>query len=195
MVDRLGMFGSGGYYDELVDRHWVPVYYAGHKDFVNLSEYGFDYDLEDYRVSSTPYLHPGFHFQSMDDSATQVNNAVEKCDSPEFQSRMHRLQDFYTHYEKGYRWDPLGPGNIPGSGWGHFFDGSWPDRDNRAWVRAQAESLRWVTKWLDKCCVCAKGEWLKKEPGKCAKEQPELLYIGLPAGFNRDASSPPPKQP
>jgi len=190
--DLHGMFGSGGIYDEEVNGKTKPIYYAGHKDFVNVSDCGFDYDLEDYRISTMPFLNPQLHFQPYIDSATQVQAAIDKCDSGEFQSRMHRLQDYHAHYDKGYRWAPNGPVNIPGSGWGHFFDGKWPDRDNKAWLRAQRDTGRWLRVWLDKCCVCKKCNWIRKEPGKCATQQPELLYKGLPVEFDRNAASKPP---
>ena len=189
--DLHGLFGAGGDYEEKINGVKRTIYYAGHKDFVNLSDCGFDYDLEDRRISTTPYLNPQLHFQSYIESATQVQAAIDKCDAGEFQSRMHRLQDYYTHYDKGFRWDPNGPVGIPGSGWGHLFAGSWPDRDNKAWLRAQRDTARWLRVWLDKCYVCKKCNWIRKEPGKTASQQPEVLYRGLPANFDRNAVSKP----
>jgi hypothetical protein len=57
---------------------------------------------------------------------------------------MHRLQDFWAHYNKGYRWDP--PFHL-----GHLGASPNPDNDNAAWAQAEAVTRRLVRRWNEAC--------------------------------------------
>ncbi len=134
--DPLGLFedGHGG--------RCPPGGFRGHSDF-----YGhncFDSTLEDHDPNTEPIRHPASHFQNLTQSESQVRQAIEQCDQAAFAHAMHRLQDYFSHYEKGYRWDP--PLHC-----GHAFVASHPDRDNEAWTRANRATRMWVTRWLRAC--------------------------------------------
>jgi hypothetical protein len=131
----------------------------------------------------------GNHFQRKQKSEEQLAEAVEECDEAKFQSRMHRLQDYWTHYRKGFRWGPIRHRRAPGGGWGHVFNGGWPDRDNRAFELAQAATSKWLKEWLQKCCTC-KCDWRKKDPGPCDANQPSIVRKALPMNFDPHAWDP-----
>lgn len=100
---------------------------------------------------------------------------------------MHRLQDYYSHYKKGYRWDPIHEQvTIPGAGWGHIsetgpdewlppdqrgpdYNGS-PDNDDKAWAEANKETKDQLKLWERDCCIkCwTECEWVPKSTGLCA---------------------------
>jgi hypothetical protein len=181
--DINGLFTSGKTHD--------GVYYAGHKDFSNLTDCSFDFDLEDRKLTTNPIINPALHFQDFLTSSTQVMEAVQACDAKKFQSRMHRLQDYYTHYGKDFRWDPWGPVDIPGNGWGHAFVGDWPDLDNIAWTKAEKVTREWLKIWLDTCCECA-CEWMRKDAtdADCDDDQPEIASTAVPVSFDANAYHP-----
>jgi|ERR1035437_2317221 hypothetical protein len=118
--------------------------FKGHSDFFGSS--CFDYTLEDHDPATWPW--PGGnaagHFQSRLVSEAQVNGAIHDCDEGAFERYMHRLQDFWSHYNKGYRWDP--PFQL-----GHIRDRAKPDQDNAAWAQAEAATKQMVEKWNKKC--------------------------------------------
>ena len=103
--------------------------FKGHSDFFGSS--CFDYTLEDHDPATWPW--PGGnaagHFQSRLVSEAQVNGAIHDCDEGALERYMHRLQDFWSHYNKGYRLDP------PFQLW-HIRDRAKPDQDNAAWAQA-----------------------------------------------------------
>ena len=183
--DVRGLFTSGKFHD--------GVYYAGHKDFSNLTECSFDFDREDKRLTTTPYnpFAAGLHFQDFLTSSVQVMEAVQACDAKKFQSRMHRLQDYYAHYGKGFRWDPLGPIDIPGNGWGHAFVSDWPDLDNIAWTKAEKVTREWLKIWLSTCCECA-CDWMRKDAADadCDDDQPEIIAKAVRVEFDENAQHP-----
>jgi hypothetical protein len=58
---------------------------------------------------------------------------------------MHRAQDYFSHYGKGYVWDPsLYNKDL---GLGHLFSGTEPDEDMKAWHYANKFTEKWVDKW------------------------------------------------
>ena len=62
---------------------------------------------------------------------------------------MYCGQDFFSHYNKEYRWDPFGQWNNLGLG--HTFAGFTPDNDVYAWKQANAWTLKWLNEWINKC--------------------------------------------
>ena len=63
---------------------------------------------------------------------------------------MHRVQDFYSHYNKGYRWEPFNF-SLRCWGFGHICDGTKPDEDMDAWGEANEKTKEMVGKWRS-CC-------------------------------------------
>ena len=141
--DVLGLFGDG------------DVKFKGHKDFSNLAGCPFNYTLED-QGSTSPW--PGIgdperHFRPLGRSESDVQAAIKSCTRDAFQRAMHRGQDYFSHYAKGYVWDP---GNVfqKCAGYGHACDGTKPDEDPAAWSGADGWTKRWLKKWSDACCGC-----------------------------------------
>jgi len=125
------------------DEYYPPLRrpeFRGHSDFTGGDE--FDFTKED-RGLSSPFIRPGPHFQDLDTSRDQVREAIDLGDKDRFERAMHRLQDFYTHYDKGFRWDPWH------GYFGHLFYGTAPDHDEDAWEEAERESRVWVDLWHD----------------------------------------------
>jgi RHS repeat-associated protein len=138
--DPYGLFGPGGF----------GTQYLGHKDFYGSNM--FDYYLEDRELSTSPIPilgDPERHFRDLSISESQIQAAVNTCTKEDFQSAAHRGQDFFSHYDKGYRWDPFGQWNNLGLG--HAFAGSTPDNDVYAWKRANTWTLKWLNEWINRC--------------------------------------------
>jgi len=135
VTDPMGLFGAG---DEE---------FLGHGNFTG-SEF-FDYNREDTGVTS-PYRDPERHFRDLSQSEEDVSNAIASCRKEAFERAMHRGQDYFTHYKKGYRWKP-GDKKLPCFGYGHTCIGTLPDEDNVAWAAAESWTKKWVKKWLDNC--------------------------------------------
>jgi len=70
--------------------------------------------------------------------------AIEKCNKDEFERAMHRLQDYYFHYAKGFRWKPS-EGKF-----GHPFKPK-ADNDPVAWARANQITEKCVKEWEARC--------------------------------------------
>jgi len=141
----LGLFGDG------------DAKFKGHKDFSNLSDCPFDYTLED-QGSTSPWPvkgDPERHFRPLGRSVTDVTAAIKACGRDAFQRAMHRGQDYFSHYAKGYVWDP---GNVfqKCAGYGHACDGTKPDEDPNAWSAADKWTQGMLKKWKDACCGCGK---------------------------------------
>ncbi len=63
---------------------------------------------------------------------------------------MHRGQDYFSHYAKGYRWAPFRI--LKNLGFGHIFDFNAPDEDVRAWQLAQQWTNKgWLKQWNINC--------------------------------------------
>jgi len=166
-TDYLGLFGAG------------DKAFKGHGNFCNLGKCPFDYNLEDTDPNTSAWpVSPGAkgHFLALGDSESAVEEAVAACNADAFQRAAHRGQDYFTHYGKGYVWDP---GNLLAQckGYGHGCDGGGPDQDNKAWGYAEKLTQKWVAKWKTSCCIrlckcsdmpCGEcGAWTKREPGLC----------------------------
>lgn len=173
LVDSWGLFEDG------YNGKAKPGQYKGHSDFCGHER--FDWTAEDHDRRTSPLnLFGGTqrHFQDYNTSLGQVASALADCNKPAFERAMHRLQDYYSHYEKGYRWwgyydKHLGPDSVPPtmmpppSGLmllGHVGAGHEPDRDNAAWDRANKLTCRLVKLW-EKDCGCPKIMWLPRESG------------------------------
>jgi YD repeat-containing protein len=84
---------------------------------------------------------------------------------PDSEINAHRLQDYWTHYAKDYRWYPFHGWEPRHWGFGHMFAGKEPDDDTDAWEVANAETEAWVNSWMDRCCLCG-DQWIV-----CAAEE------------------------
>ena len=138
-TDPLGLFGDGG----------VGASYPGHTDFPGHNDH--DYKAEDYGDTG-PFVDPERHFRDLPQSEADVRAAIAACNKGAFDRAMHRGQDYFSHYRKGYRYDPkYGFGNLPCGGMGHACAGTRPDEDYRAFQRAQAWTRTWLRRWQEKC--------------------------------------------
>jgi hypothetical protein len=159
--DVLGLFGDGG------GGPWSDN--SGHADFVNFTICRFNYTKED-KFPTWPYPiigQPGRHFRDLPDSEGDLQRAVESCSKKAFERAMHRAQDYFVHFAKGYRWDP-GNSSLPCNGWGHACDGTKPDHDAAAWNDANNLTDAWLNRWLANCCVkCGTCKWIKRSVGPC----------------------------
>ncbi len=136
-VDELGLFGAGG----------PSATFRGHVDFTG-SEL-FDYNLEDVDPKTSPTEAPERHFRDLGASDSDVAAAIVKCCIESFSRAMHRGQDFFSHYDKGYRWKP-GDATLKCRGYGHICN-SKADEDPVAWYFAERWSEGNVKKWK---CAC-----------------------------------------
>jgi hypothetical protein len=142
-TDLLGLFDDG--------RSATGSGPSGHSDFYG-SGY-FDFTSEDHGATS-PYNQPERHFRDLSASESDVAAAIATCNKDAFERAMHRGQDYFSHYKKGYRWDP-GNSNLRCNGWGHACKGGVPDNDSAAWWEANAWTRRWVKEY-EKKCLCQK---------------------------------------
>jgi RHS repeat-associated protein len=140
VIDPTGLFGAGGPNEE----------FLGHGDFTGSD--CFDYNREDSGVTS-PYRDPERHFRDLEQSEADISNAIASCRKEAFERAMHRGQDYFTHYAKGYRWKP-GDKKLPCFGFGHTCMGTLPDEDDAAWAQAESWTKKWVKKMLDNCKCC-----------------------------------------
>lgn len=141
------MFGFGG----------PGAKYKGHADFSGYDVNFFDFNLEDedWRTSPWPWGKPKNHFMPLNASERDAKAAIEAGDNIEFARAMHRGQDYFSHYSKGYRWKPFRAWKS--LGFGHGFAGTKPDQDINAWNKAEEWTKKWLSKWHEK--------WSK--PNKC----------------------------
>jgi hypothetical protein len=172
--DVLGLFGDG------YNGKAKPGQFKGHSDFPGHEI--FDYTREDHGWSSpfNPFS-TGRHFQDISISVPEVTAAIDACDKEGFERSMHRMQDFESHYNKGYRYNgwmvALGlieNGTSPGSGVsdivansGHAFAGTLPDEDPVAWEHAAASTTHFLGGWNHNCCKCG-DKWKLRRKGSCA---------------------------
>jgi hypothetical protein len=163
--DVLGWFGDG---DDIWKGHGQ---FSTPNGIPSSKDPDFDYTAEDHGKNH-PYpenkdqltngeYNPAAHFQDMDRSEGQVKGAIEKCDREAFSRAMHRLQDYYSHYKKGYRWRP-GDTSLPSWGYGHALDGTEPDMDNKAWAEAEKKTREWDDKWNQHCIKC-EDKWVVRK--------------------------------
>jgi len=141
----------------------------GHGGMPNLDDGNggneFNWTAEDYGWSSpfNPFS-TWRHFRDLADSESDLAEDVEACDKSGFESHMHQMQDYYSHYSQGYRWW-LG---------GHAFDGTAPDdiaTHQAAYQAAQQRTEDWLRKWFTNCCK-VKGVWTKWTTTTCCDKKP-----------------------
>ena len=132
-IDPLGLFGSGG----------SGAKYPGHADFFGSDI--FDYTLEDKDPLTSPFRDPERHFRPLSVSEKDVKAAIESGNKDMFQRAMHRGQDYFSHYSKGYRWKPFRC--LKNLGFGHLFAGKKPDQDISAWNKAEEWTKKWLSEW------------------------------------------------
>ena len=167
MFDVLGLFRDGG--------GGPGTDNSGHADFANVTLCPFDYTLED-RGGTAPYPpggDPERHFRDLPVSAEDVRVAIERCDADAFQRAMHRGQDYFVHFRKGYRWDPWNS-SLPCWGFGHFCEPE-ADFDAAAWEDAEAWTRTQLEAWLRNCCVPRCGRlcaWAKRATTFCHPRSP-----------------------
>jgi|GEM_PF-5164000 len=145
-------------------------YVRGQPDFPNIRDRGkecFNWNKEDKIKNPLNPRYSKFHFQDFATSAAQVRQAIENCDIDAMNSAMYRLQDFFSHWEKGYRWDP--------SNWqfGHLWDGKTPDQDDDAFIEAEKITIAALGLWNESCCLKNCGEpceYIKRSEGSCQAE-------------------------
>ena len=153
--------------------------HLGHSDFFNNSECPFDYTLEDNRFWTSPInliTGIGGHFRPLlpnkKDTGTlnDVIIAIKSCNFMDFQKYMHQAQDYYSHYDKGYRaWEFTDRYHLPP---GHLWAWTGPDNDSNAWFRSNILTLIMLFIWNNNCCLeCPKEKcvWTQKSNGGCAK--------------------------
>jgi RHS repeat-associated protein len=121
--------------------------YAGHDDFKGSDI--FDYCAEDDDPATSPYQCPERHFRPLEDSERDVAAAINSCNKNDFERSMHRGQDFFSHYQAGYRWKPFRW--WKNMGFGHGFDGTEPDHNEVAWKQAEQWTKGHLKEWIDRC--------------------------------------------
>ncbi len=170
--DTYGLFADGqrksGARDYEGYEYWPP---RGHSDFSGGDR--FDYTLEDHDSKThTVFGDTSRHFRPLRDeegkkgTEPEVQKAIDACNVEEFPRAMHRGQDYFSHWAKGYRWDP-GNKKRHCNGYGHACNDFMlkredPDADDVAWQKAEDWTNGWLKKWDDRCCKgvnrgCKKG--------------------------------------
>jgi len=141
----------------------------GHSDLGDFRD--FDYAKEDDGFTS-PYIQPWRHFKHLKEAEKELLRATRNCDKDKFESYMHQMQDFYSHYAESYRWY-MG---------GHLFDGTSPDNPYthpHAFQEAIQRTRMWEGNWSVCCCKNEKGDWIKNKNNKTQCEGlkiPESTY-------------------
>ncbi len=163
----------------------------GYPEGVINGEDWFDFTREDEDWATSPWPligKPENHFQELNKSYKDIMNAIGikwrknkaknveprnfardglQCHKNEFQHAMHRAQDFYSHRQKGFYYDPskviqfirnrdLNRNSdltvkFDWFAFGHLFAGTKPDNDTVAWGKAETETIQWLKVWD---CFC-----------------------------------------
>jgi hypothetical protein len=159
--DVLGLFEDGGSSD--------PSDPLGHADFENTESCPFDFTLED-KWPTGPGYQPWRHFRDLPDSEADVREAIGACDAEMYERAMHRGQDYFSHWAKGYRFAPWEPW-LPCGGWGHLCDMDPPvnpDYDANAWAEANDWTVIFINEWHRDCCkACDSCAWVQRLSGPC----------------------------
>jgi RHS repeat-associated protein len=133
LVDPKGLFGDG------IRRGDSRL---GHSDIFSGDRY--DFTKEDHGPTS-PYNQPSRHFRDLGDVERDLNDAIRRSDLDSFERHMHQGQDYFSHTENGYKWDPF-HGKF-----GHLFAPDFlnfgPDYDLGAFIDANYWSENWIWKW------------------------------------------------
>lgn len=133
LIDPTGLFGDG------IRRGDSRL---GHSDIFGGDRY--DFTKEDHGPTS-PYNQPSRHFRGLGDVERDLNEAIRRGNLDSFERYMHQGQDYFSHRENGYEWDPS-QGKF-----GHLFAPGFlifgPDNDLGAFIEANYWSEKWIWKW------------------------------------------------
>ena len=128
--------------------------WRGHSDMGQLP--GMDYAKEDFGENG-PFKKTGLHFMNLVEVEPMLLEAVKSCNKDSFESNMHRMQDFFSHYSQGYRWPET---------FGHFFQSSYPDNPDahkEQFDLAISRTEQWERRWLTCCCRKKDGTWTRRD--------------------------------
>ncbi|NLF39539.1 RHS repeat-associated core domain-containing protein [bacterium] len=103
-----------------------------------------DYSGEDRDYDPFSPVNTWRHFRDLPDSQVDVDLAILCCDSEAFRSAMHQGQDFFSHYDQGWRW--WFGGHIWG---GHVPD--YPDVNEEQYDRAKRWTRDQEQRWRRDC--------------------------------------------
>lgn len=142
-IDPLGLFGDG----TRRPGHENPDAFPGHSDFVGGDQFDFT-RIDHGRLNPYNPLSTWRHFRNLEDVEKDLAAAIDSCDASSFENYMHQGQDFFSHYDRGYRW-------YTG---GHIKDGATPDQIRwQAWQNANSWTGKKVRRWKDNCgCSASK---------------------------------------
>jgi len=151
----------------------------GHSGMPNIPDgkggFLFDWTREDHG-STHPYnpFSTWRHFRNLRDIEADLAHDVMTGDADRFERHMHQLQDYYSHYQPGYRWWKLG----------HLFAGTEPD-DVQSHAEAYAAAQERTQQWLD-AWTAANGATRTPSPKtpKPNPPRPELDYWNTPLDFS-----------
>jgi hypothetical protein len=136
LVDPLGLFDEG----LNASRN-----YLGHSDFTGNDRFNFTVEDHGWSSPNNP-LSTWRHFRDITDVERDLAQAVANRDRDAFQRLMHQGQDYFSHYDQGFRWYPQWD-----HGWGHIDAGTMPDRNIEAWSRADEWTRGWIGTWDNPC--------------------------------------------
>lgn len=127
-------------------------------------DWRYEDDRKDFRAGYSKEA-TAAHFQRKEVSEAQVQSAIDNCIALNFERSMHRLQDFWSHVNKGFNLSGHAVGGhayktvtYNQGGYGSV-DGLYlsPDLDNSAWAFADQATAFWLKKWNENCC-CVKNK-------------------------------------
>ncbi|MDD4964542.1 MAG: hypothetical protein PHI11_11565 [Gallionella sp.] len=171
-VDPSGLFSDGTLYGPEKN----PFGYLGHSDFYRGDMTYLDYTRFDHDLSTHPYnvvTGTKGHFLSREEVLPMYIKAEKACDPRSLELVMHQMQDTYSHYDAGYRYNGMelyfDVAILPIAYWkfcddaGHLCAGTKPDENYWAWVDAEAATKVLIDRFQAKC-----GVYLR-EYGMCMK--------------------------
>lgn len=146
--------------------------FLGHSDFVNFNQIknpDFDFNRADNENPAVPG-NLGVHFRDRETNFREARKAIDSCDSSQFELEMHGVQDYHTHWAKGFTRGHKSPGVIWRSSqmattanYTAVLGGKYylsPDLDNAAHASANNDTKTLLREWKSKCCVTKSGGFL-----------------------------------
>ncbi|MCH7229120.1 hypothetical protein MLD59_23495 [Verrucomicrobiaceae bacterium E54] len=174
--------------------------FKGHSDFVNFNQIkkpDFDFNRADNDEFRARPGSLGVHFRNRATNFAEARKAINICDERQFELEMHGVQDYHSHWAKGFINGHKSPGVIWRTGdmkttrnYHSVLNGQYylsPDLDNEAHARANEDTKILLREWKDNCCVVVTGRsiinwvgtksWKKRddvvEPECCQDWKPE----------------------
>ena len=132
MIDTLGLFGDG---------YNAGGNSAGHSDFTGSNRFNFIKEDHGWSSPFNPFS-TWRHFRNLSEIEGELGQAVWNREKDTFERLMHQGQDYFSHYNKGFRWYPQWE-----HGWGHADAGTMPDKDVDAWSKADQWTKNWIDIW------------------------------------------------